>query len=146
MPHLGIGTSYWTEKAPQMTTFNTPWVNSYHFDQSGRRCLPRETCQSTQGIPKVHNMADDVLVDGKTEVPYDISIIALLETARGNNIPFNCENFSSSPKISRSLVETWPQRDTRFTQEGASHHRNKATKESSMSSELSGTSQLPHLL
>ena len=33
-----------------------------------------------RGIPNVHNIADNVLVDGKAEVPHDKNIITLLET------------------------------------------------------------------
>ena len=44
-------------------------------------------------MPSIHNIADDVLVDGKSEVPLDKSIITQVETAKANNITFNCGKF-----------------------------------------------------
>ena len=39
-------------------------------------------------IPNVHNIADDLLVEGIVGVPHDKSITTLLELARANNITF----------------------------------------------------------
>ena len=46
-----------------------------------------------RGIPNVHNIADDVPVDGKADIPHDKSIIILLETAGANNITFTHDKF-----------------------------------------------------
>ena len=62
------------------------------WTQCSRRCLPRRLDRVLRDIPNVHNIADDVLVDGNTEVPYDRSIITLLRTTRANNITFIIPN------------------------------------------------------
>ena len=77
-----------------MPTFNTPW-GKFRW-----QCLPfglqvagdvfkERLHRVLRGIPNVHNIADDVLVERKAEVPLDKSIITLLETARGNNTTLN---------------------------------------------------------
>ena len=68
-----------------------------------------------RGIPNLHNIADDGLVDGKAEVPHDKSIITLLETARANNIIFNHDKFVFKSKDLKFFGGNLTQRDTRVT-------------------------------
>ena len=51
-----------------------------------------------RGIPNIHNIADNVLVEEKAEAPLDKSIITLLEIARARNITFNCDKFVFNSK------------------------------------------------
>ena len=104
-----------------------------------------------RGIPNIYIIADYVLVNGKAEVPHEKSIITLLETARANNITLNCspETFFGC----HSIIFVFKLKALMFfvgnlTWERCKgdHKRVQATKESSRSLELPGTSQLPKLL
>ena len=95
-----------------MTIFSTPWGNVAEvvFQESLDRVL--------RGIQNIHNISDAVLVDGKAEVPHDKSTITLLETARANNITFNCdmlfdgnmapERYKVDPKKVHAITEMKP--------------------------------------
>ena len=99
---LGAKSGYWhvilDKDSRLMITFNTPrgkvrwlWlpfglkVAGYIFQERLDRVI--------RGIPNVHSIANDVLVDGKVEVPHDQSIMTLPEAAIVSNITFNHDKF-----------------------------------------------------
>ena len=63
------------------------------WTQSGRDVFKEKIDRVLRGIPNIHNIADNVLVDRKAEVHHDKSIITLLKTARASNLNFNHDKF-----------------------------------------------------
>ena len=81
-----------------MTTFNNPWSKFRWLQvpflfKVARDVFPERLDRVLRGMPNTYRFADDVLFDGKAEVSHDKGIITQLETARGNNITFNCDKF-----------------------------------------------------
>ena len=86
-----------------MTIFNTPksklkWLQLPFGLKVAGDVFQGRFDRILRGIPNLHNIADDVLVDGQAKVPHDKSIIILLETARATNITFNHDKFVFTSK------------------------------------------------
>ena len=56
------------------------------WTKNSRRFLQERFGRILRGIPNIHNTADDVLVDRKSESPHEKSIITLLDIARAKYI------------------------------------------------------------
>ena len=80
-----------------MTTFNALWGTFKWLLPFGPKVagdvFQERLNRELRGIPNVHGIADDVLVDGKAKFHHDKCIITLLETVRANNIIFTYDKF-----------------------------------------------------
>ena len=51
----------------------------------------------------IHQIADDILTHGKTEIQHDGRLLTLLETARMNSLSLNPTKYSTSLQTANSL-------------------------------------------
>ena len=95
---LDAKSGYWTKKlSPEsqlLTAFNTPWKKMcfvrmpFRLSTSAEE-FSRELDQALSGIPGTFPCADDVKVQGSTEIHHDINLLETVEKARKAGLKFN---------------------------------------------------------
>ena len=99
---LDAKSGYWhvilDQESSLLTTFNTPWSKYQWLRLPFGLTVSGDVFQERldrvlRNVPSTTGIADDVLCHGNAEIPHDTSVIALLETARANNLTFNAKKF-----------------------------------------------------